>query len=193
MCSGTLVEKENTPLKADVDFVLMDGTPEEFDPKYSMDGDSGFEVYAAEDAVLLPFVPTTIRHGVKLAPEHDFDFHLRSRSSSLPKRNILIQHGTLDGTYRGEVSTVALYIPPLGKLVENNPMPTLDLILPDHVRALYVQMAKLQALLTEPIHIKAGERISQVVVTQIVRAQFHRKATLDVTARGEGGFGHTGT
>jgi dUTP diphosphatase len=37
-----------------------------------------------------------------------------------------------------------------------------------------------------------GERIAQLVVAPVVRAGFELQATLDDTARGEGGFGSTG-
>jgi dUTP diphosphatase len=37
-----------------------------------------------------------------------------------------------------------------------------------------------------------GERIAQIVVAPVVQAEFETRATLDGTARGEGGFGSTG-
>lgn len=44
----------------------------------------------------------------------------------------------------------------------------------------------------EPFQIKAGERIAQMVFSRFVRAELHEVAELGETARGEGGFGHTG-
>jgi len=44
----------------------------------------------------------------------------------------------------------------------------------------------------EPFTIKNGERIAQLVVAPFVRAVFREVDELDDTARGNGGFGHTG-
>lgn len=45
---------------------------------------------------------------------------------------------------------------------------------------------------SEAIAITRGMRIAQLVVAGVVRADLHEVATLDRTARGEGGFGSTG-
>ena len=44
----------------------------------------------------------------------------------------------------------------------------------------------------EPFVVKRGDRIAQLVVAPVVQAQLVEVATLDATARGAGGFGHTG-
>jgi dUTP pyrophosphatase len=45
---------------------------------------------------------------------------------------------------------------------------------------------------TEPFEITRGMRIAQLVFAPVVRATMQQAATLDETARGEGGFGSTG-
>ncbi|HEY3331391.1 MAG TPA: dUTP diphosphatase [Capsulimonadaceae bacterium] len=45
---------------------------------------------------------------------------------------------------------------------------------------------------SEPFTIRRGERIAQMVVCPVVRVEWEQVDTLDDTARGEGGFGHTG-
>lgn len=45
----------------------------------------------------------------------------------------------------------------------------------------------------EPFEVKDGERIAQLVVARYVRAEWQEVADLAVSARGAGGFGHTGT
>jgi len=45
---------------------------------------------------------------------------------------------------------------------------------------------------TEPFTIRRGERIAQMVVAPVTRVEWQPAETLDETARGEGGFGHTG-
>lgn len=44
----------------------------------------------------------------------------------------------------------------------------------------------------EPFLISRGDRIAQLVLASVVRAQFELVDTLDNTRRGDGGFGHTG-
>jgi len=45
----------------------------------------------------------------------------------------------------------------------------------------------------EPFEIKRGMRIAQLVLAPVSRAVMQQVASLDETARGEGGFGSTGT
>ena len=44
----------------------------------------------------------------------------------------------------------------------------------------------------QPFRVKRGDRIAQLVVAPVARAQLVEVATLDATPRGAGGFGHTG-
>jgi len=44
----------------------------------------------------------------------------------------------------------------------------------------------------EPFVIERGMRVAQLVVQPVVRAEIEEKEELDDTARGAGGFGHTG-
>jgi dUTP pyrophosphatase len=43
-----------------------------------------------------------------------------------------------------------------------------------------------------PFLIKRGDRIAQMVVTRVSRAEVLEVDRLETTARGEGGFGHSG-
>jgi len=44
----------------------------------------------------------------------------------------------------------------------------------------------------EPFVVKSGERIAQLVIAQVARVSLDEQQTLDDSARGAGGFGHTG-
>jgi dUTP pyrophosphatase len=46
---------------------------------------------------------------------------------------------------------------------------------------------------TEAHVVRSGDRIAQLVVAPVAQAAVEEVATLSDTARGEGGFGHTGT
>lgn len=44
----------------------------------------------------------------------------------------------------------------------------------------------------EPYRIQRGDRIAQLVLAPVARAQIRQVGQLDTTSRGSGGFGHTG-
>ncbi|MEG3638579.1 dUTP diphosphatase [Magnetococcus sp. PR-3] len=44
----------------------------------------------------------------------------------------------------------------------------------------------------EPFAIERGERIAQILFAPVLRGAWHQAVTLSQTARGTGGFGHTG-
>lgn len=44
----------------------------------------------------------------------------------------------------------------------------------------------------EPFRIKRGDRVAQMVIKEVVRAELRAAEELDETARSAGGFGHTG-
>lgn len=44
----------------------------------------------------------------------------------------------------------------------------------------------------EPFVVNRGDRIAQLVVAESIRAEWEEVDSLDETARGAGGFGHTG-
>jgi len=44
----------------------------------------------------------------------------------------------------------------------------------------------------DPVTLSRGDRIAQLVVAPVVRAEWEEVAELDATERGPGGFGHTG-
>lgn len=46
---------------------------------------------------------------------------------------------------------------------------------------------------TEPQEIRPGERIAQMIISEYTRIGWEETTELEGTARGEGGFGHTGT
>jgi dUTP pyrophosphatase len=45
----------------------------------------------------------------------------------------------------------------------------------------------------EPFVIRRGDRIAQLVIAPAARAEFFAAEDLDLSARGEGGFGSTGS
>ena len=44
----------------------------------------------------------------------------------------------------------------------------------------------------EPLTVRRGDRIAQLVIAPVLRAELHQVDALEETSRGTGGFGHTG-
>jgi dUTP pyrophosphatase len=45
---------------------------------------------------------------------------------------------------------------------------------------------------TEPVELRRGDRIAQLIIAPVARARFEPVESLSETRRGDGGFGHTG-
>lgn len=63
---------------------------------------------------------------------------------------------------------------------------TIDSDYRGEVRILLVNLGR------EPVTIRRGDRIAQMLIRPVSRARFQEAAVLPETSRGEGGFGHTG-
>ena len=74
-------------------------------PSYAHKGDSGVDLYAAEEYVLKPMERKLIATGIKIALPHGYEAQIR------PKSGLAIEHGishansvgTIDSCYRGEI------------------------------------------------------------------------------------------
>ena len=74
-------------------------------PSYAHKGDSGVDLYAAEDYMLKPMERKLIGTGIKVAVPHGYEAQIR------PKSGLAIEHGishansigTIDSGYRGEI------------------------------------------------------------------------------------------
>ena len=74
-------------------------------PFYAHKGDSGVDLYAAEDYLLKPMERKLIATGIKVAIPHGYEAQVR------PKSGLALEHGishansigTIDSSYRGEI------------------------------------------------------------------------------------------
>ncbi len=74
-------------------------------PTYAHKGDSGVDLYAAEDCLLKPLERKLIGTGIKIAIPYGYEAQIR------PKSGLALQHGishansvgTIDSSYRGEI------------------------------------------------------------------------------------------
>lgn len=140
-------------------------------PRYMTEGASGCDLAAAivEPIELAPLGRALVPTGLAIALPEGFEAQVRPRSGLAVREGITVLNapGTIDADYRGEIKVALVN---LGSDVRR---------------------------------IVPGERVAQLVVARVARAEWHRvepgseeqealsggRAT---TARGAGGFGHTG-
>ena len=74
-------------------------------PSYAHKGDSGMDLYSAEDCILKPMERRLVATGIKIAIPHGYEAQIR------PKSGLAVEHGishancvgTIDSSYRGEI------------------------------------------------------------------------------------------
>lgn len=74
-------------------------------PSYAHKGDSGMDLYSAEDCMLKPMERRLVATGIKIAIPHGYEAQIR------PKSGLAVEHGishancvgTIDSGYRGEI------------------------------------------------------------------------------------------
>ena len=74
-------------------------------PAYAHKGDSGVDVYSAEECTLNPMERKLVATGIRIAVPHGYEAQIR------PKSGLAIEHGishancigTIDSSYRGEI------------------------------------------------------------------------------------------
>jgi dUTP pyrophosphatase len=135
-------------------------------PAYMTEGAAGCDLAAdlTEPLTLGPLERSLVPTGFAIALPRGFEAQIRPRSGLALRDGITLLNtpGTIDADYRGEI-----------KLILVN-------------------------LSGEPRTIHAGDRVAQLVVASVERAAWRLVAAAPAagealwTARGEGGFGHTG-
>ncbi len=111
-----------------------------------------------------------------------------SAISLAPLMRVLIPTGlslAIPAGYEGQIRPRSGWALKHGITVLNAPG-TIDSDYRGEVQILLVNLGQ------APVTIKSGERIAQLVIAPVTSAQIHEVEVLDDTARGAGGFGHTG-
>lgn len=156
-------------------------------PRYSFEGDSGFDVRAMEDIVISPGQGRLLKLGFKMAiPKHKFhDYGYRYECQCRPRSGVSMKTmlrvsnapGTIDNFYTGEVGVLLTNIGggesgmPIG--IDGSPQAT-DFMAP---YGSYV--------------IRKGDRIAQLVFAEVVRPKGGFMIGKVESVR-DGGFGSTG-
>lgn len=153
-------------------------------PTYAHTGDSGFDLYASEDAIIEPRHTVIVATGLAFGIPAGYEIQLRPRSGISAKHKLRIPNapGTVDTGYRGEV----------GVIVENTSYEGEE-------RVTHVKTLGDNTLNTAPetypkgtYIIRKGDRIVQGVLAEVPHAMFEVVDDLGDTERGDGGFGSSG-
>lgn len=135
---------------------------------YACEGDAGFDLRASivNPLTLSKTTPyAIIPCGIKIEVPRGMQLEIRSRSGLAAKHGVFVVNapGTIDSGYRGEIGVI------LGILSQ--------FICPKTYSE-YI--------------IRPGDRIAQGVLMPYAHAEITPVKSVDITARGSGGFGHTG-
>ena len=143
--------------------------PEAIIPEYATPGASGMDVASPVSMSIESGETVLIPLGFAVAIPEGWELQGRPRSGLSLKTKLRLPNapGTIDSDYRGEV----------GVIVENTYKGHKD---PNF------------GFLTPPFWIARGDRIAQLVLCPVARAELVEVDELPKTQRGDGGFGSTG-
>lgn len=137
-------------------------------PSYAHVGDAGMDVCAVENVVLFPFTPTLVKTGLVVEIPTGYELQVRPRSGLALKKSITVWNspGTIDSGYKGEIGIILLWAP--------------------------ITQLSTQDVKQDCEWIKKGDRIAQLVLAPVTKADIVEVSEVSETERGTGGFGSTG-
>ena len=79
-------------------------------PSYKHQGDAGFDLHAAEEAVLKPGERKIVSSGIKMAIPEGYEAQVRPRSGLAAKHGVSVVNtpGTVDAGYRGIIGVILI-------------------------------------------------------------------------------------
>ena len=151
-------------------------------PEYARDGDAGMDVFSLIDCDIMPGESMMVPLGIKVGLPRGYELQVRPKSGLSAKTHLRIANapGTIDAMYRDEVKVI----------VENNEPKIKDIeyILDDNGKITLTSI-----LHGSPIHIDKGQKIAQLVLSEVPTAAFYVIEDIkEVAGDRGGGFGHTG-
>ena len=151
-------------------------------PKKGHYNDSGFDLYADEDATLAYGETKAIATNIALELPDGYMADVRPRSGLTRDTALRVQYGTVDAGFRGGIGIICDNVDNLYKVK------TID----NKLHAIIT--GDQDAILTynTAIEIKRGDKIAQLVIQKIPDIELVEADELNETARGAGGFGSTG-
>lgn len=101
-------DSDNTPV---FKFALREGLDDSFLPTRSSPTDTGWDVRATEDLLLVPGQHAKIDIGVRVLAPEGWWLELRPRSSSFAKHNLSFLYGVIDEGYENFIMIACQYSP----------------------------------------------------------------------------------
>lgn len=146
--------------------------------------DSGLDLYAAEDVVIEPGETVIVKTDIAIELDSGYEAQIRPRSGVTAKTKLRVQLGTVDAEYRGNVGIIVDNIAPVST---------------DYTKPFYlgVNSDPVQGAPTDTLvftyKIRKGDKLAQIVVVPIELPSVEVVDELNDTARGNNGFGSSGT
>jgi dUTP pyrophosphatase len=151
---------------------------------------AGWDLYAAEDAVLTPFKSMTIATHLAIEIPEWYVYFLFPRSGFSIKQQMILPNsvGVIDEDFRGNMLLAMMWMPDPISVIEtyivtNDPYEFPEKPLHE-VKLRYREDARFE--------IKKGDRITQGILMPYAEQVWHAKESLTPTDRGTGGLGSTG-
>ena len=150
-------------------------------PQYANVSDAGADVYATEDITINPGETKIIKTGIKVEIPKGYEIQVRPRSGLSAKSKLRISNapGTIDSGYRDEI----------GIICENTDSKIRD------IESHYDLDGKLvidSIVYGSPITIEKGQRIAQLVLSEVPTMNFTEVSEISNKDNRNGGFGSTG-
>ena len=151
-------------------------------PTYARNGDAGMDVYSTIDVDIAPGQTVLIPTGLKVAIPYGYEIQVRNKSGIALKTKLRVANtpGTIDAGYRDEI----------GIIIENIESPIADI---DYVFDENGQPIIKSILHGKSYHIDKGQKIAQLVLSEVPSAAFYEVNDLNEFGKSRGGgFGSTG-
>ena len=151
-------------------------------PTYARNGDAGMDVYSTIDVDIAPGQTVLIPTGLKMAIPYGYEIQVRNKSGIALKTKLRVANtpGTIDAGYRDEI----------GIIIENIESPIADI---DYVFDENGQPIIKSILHGKSYHIDKGQKIAQLVLSEVPSAAFYEVNDLNEFGESRGGgFGSTG-
>lgn len=169
-------------------------------PVYANDGDSGMDVYAIADMLIVPGFTGIVKTGLKMEipnhPLHDagyrFECQVRPRSGISATTTIRVSNapGTIDNFYRDEIGII------LSNTADKvNLLTGVDYVLDLKGNRIPLADAGMDLADSVPANsyiIRKGDKIAQLVFNEVLRPAAIIEAVVTSKDSRGGGFGHSG-
>lgn len=151
-------------------------------PEYAHEWDAGLDLRATEDVTLMPGEWKMVGSGVSVAIPKGFVGIVVPRSG-LGCKGLVLKNGTgvIDANYRGEIKLPLFNSNPTRVWRDSaGPVPN-------------VKIHELVLNTKGTVRIRKGDRVAQLLIMPVAKAQLVQVESLGMTERQDGGFGSSGT